>query len=141
MLAESDALISEIIQIREQYVAEVGKRRAWPRAIKERIAQLQALGLRPGAIAERTGVPYQTIILWKYKERKLLARKPFHPVAITGQESISKSLSVTPKEIKMPESQRRGLRLTTPQGFAIEGLDARLALELLRELTLVRDVL
>ncbi len=137
MVEEASRLIDEIKQIREQYVSEVGKRRTWPRSIKERMAKLEALGLKAGAIAKRTSVPYQTILVWRYQERKR-----FHQVQIAPGKSISKSSSLSAQEIKMPtQSEKTSLRLVVPGGFVVEGLDPATAAKLLFEIGRLSNVL
>ena len=125
MVDEVARLFSEIQQIKAQYVAEVGRgRRVWPRSIKERIAKLDELGLPPKAIAEKTEVPYDTIILWRYK-RRTSGPAVFHELSVGRVASlpiISKSATVTvpTKEMSL-EGNPAPLRLTTPDGFVIEG--------------------
>jgi len=126
MLDEASRLIDEICQIRKQYVDEVGSgRRVWPRSIKDRMTKLDKLGLPSKAVAERTGVPYGTILLWRHRHRrpKGAVESPFHEVTVeTKLPAISKSVAVTVPKFEMPKVQ--DLRLTTPEGFVIEGLDA-----------------
>ena len=54
---DTDLLIDEIHQIKAQYEQQVtGKRKQWPKAIKERVMALVSTGMGPQAIAKRTGV-------------------------------------------------------------------------------------
>lgn len=124
MLDEASQLIDEISQIRKQYVDEVGSgRRVWPRSIKERMTKLDKLGLPSKAIAERTGIPYATILLWRHRRPKAPSRAAFHEVTVeTKLPAISKSVAVSVPKFEMPKIQ--GVRLTTPDGFVIDGLDA-----------------
>lgn len=127
MIEEVDRLVSEIQQIKVQYVAEVGSgRRTWPRSIKERVASLDELGLAPKIIARRCEIPYDTVILWRYKRAKQLPGK-FHEVTI-AKLPISKSGIVTVPDFEMPQNRSAmpsSLRLTTPAGFVVEGLDEK----------------
>jgi len=139
MIAKADLLISEINQIKAQYVNEVGDgRRAWPLSIKNRIAELEALGMTAKSVASATGVPYATIVLWRFKRRRAGAFKEVRvtpdlealkPVAI----AISKSTSVTLPNLEMPvvKNDPRGLSLRTPTGYVIENLDESGVLKLL----------
>jgi transposase-like protein len=139
MVDEAKQLISEIRQIKSQYVAEVGKgRRVWPRSIRERAFRLDAIGAPAKAVAEETGIPYETLVSWRFNRRKGAgagAKGPFHEIAVQAKSlpvpdkapgDISKSMTVTVPKFEMPVSQpspRSGLRLTTPEGIVIDGFD------------------
>jgi hypothetical protein len=138
MVDETERLISEVQQIETQYVAEVGQgRRMWPRSIKERVARLDELGIAAKAIATKTGISYETIILWRYKRRQNVSQVGFHEVAVggSGLPAISKSVTVTVPESEIPNSRPRDLRLTTPGGFVIEGLDEQTLIALIARLS------
>ena len=146
MVDEAARLIGEVRQIKTQYVAEVGRgRRVWPRSIKERIAQLDDLGIPAKVIAEKTEVPYETIILWRYKRRneKAEAKTAFHELSVAERhlpQPISKSVTVTlptnemPLHHPEPSIPAKFLRLTTPDGFVIDGLDEASVVALLARL-------
>jgi hypothetical protein len=141
MLDQASQLINEINQIQKQYVAEVGKgRRAWPRSIKERVAALDEMGLPAKGLAQQTGIPYETLILWRYKRRhEVKSESGFHEVKVVesaaaqNSESISKSLTVPKHEMAQPRLKLE-LRLTTPDGYRIEGLDERSVKDMLSAL-------
>ncbi len=150
MVDEAEQLISEIVQIKNQYVVEVGRgRRAWPKSIKERVARLDEIGVAPKVVATRTLIPYDTIVLWRYNRRhgvNARLKTGFHELKVGPEKTplaaptdgILKSVTVTVPEFKMrPPSlpPSSGLRLTTPSGFIIEGLDERNAVRLIGELT------
>ena len=141
MTEEVDRLVSEIQQIKAQYVAEVGSgRRTWPRSIKERVASLDELGLAPKIIARRCEIPYDTVILWRYKRAKQLPGE-FHEVAI-AKLPISKSETVTVPNFEMPETRSTmstSLKLTTPAGFVVEGLDEKSIVRIIFELSKVDE--
>ncbi len=124
MLDEAARLIDEICQIKTQYVNEVGSgRRAWPRSIKERMVKLDKLGLPTKSVADRTGIPYCTLLLWRHRGQKASPKtSSFHEVAVKDKlPAISEILAVTVPKFEMPKG---GLRLTTPEGFVVDGLDA-----------------
>lgn len=152
MLVEAKQLIEEIRQIRIQYVAEVGTgRRAWPKSIKDRAAKLDDLGLPVKAISKECGISYDTLILWRYKRRHevttacpSLSGSGFHEISVS-ENGISKSVSVTVPKIEMPrppvvtprqEEKLGSLRVTTPNGFVIEGLHESSLASLLRSLAM-----
>ena len=61
-----DAIFEELVQICSQYKEEVpGRRRAWPKAIKERVLQLRKLGVSGAKIADRIAITYRTTISWQ----------------------------------------------------------------------------
>ncbi len=139
MIEKADLIISEINQIKAQYVKEVGNgRRAWPLSIKKRVAELESLGLSAKSVAGGTGIPYATIVLWRFKRRKAGAFKEVRVVpALEAPKpaaiSISKSSSVTLPNLEMPSP--RGLSLRTPSGFVIENLDESSVLKLIATLS------
>jgi hypothetical protein len=139
MIAKAEILISEINQIKAQYVREVVEgRRAWPLSIKSRVAELESLGFAAKSVASETGVPYATIVLWRFKRRKAEA---FKEVRVTpGPEgsksaamSISKTESVTLPNLEMTAGKIdvQGLSLRTPTGYVIGNLDTSGVLKLL----------
>lgn len=134
MVERASTLIEEIRQIKRQYVAEVGKgRRVWPKSIKARIAELDELGVPAKHVAEKTGVPYETVILWRYKRRREHNASGFHEVKVAASELpvISKSVAVT---MTKSEMKTAALTVTTPEGFRIEGLTEELLLRLIARL-------
>lgn len=133
MVDRASALIEEISQIKTQYVAEVDKgRRAWPKSIKSRIAELDELGVPAKHIAERTGIPYETVILWRYKRRQERATG-FHELKVSASELpvISKSVAVTATKSEISTGP---LTVTTPEGYRIEGLSEEALLRLILRL-------
>lgn len=138
MVDQASQIIQEIQQIKSQYVAEVGKgRRVWPRSIKERAARLDELGVPAKAVAKQTGISYETLILWRHHRRHGIGK--FHEVKVDTQvalpappatpknvaTAILKTGTVTVPNFEIPPSATpQGLRLTMPNGFVVEGLDA-----------------
>lgn len=147
MSSRAAELIQEIRQITSQYKAEVpGHRRAWPEAIKGRVAELFGLGMRPKKISEATGISSHTVSLWKSQFKR---KQEFHQVKII--DSRSKSIAIAePKSLAtVTVRKRRGrppktrsqpleasnlvtVTVTTPEGFRIEGLPVSAALDWLK---------
>ena len=62
---EVEQLFSEIRQIIEQYKAEVhGRRRAWPKSVRDRVVSLSRLGMKNQVIAKETGLSMNTVYSW-----------------------------------------------------------------------------
>ena len=135
MVDQATQLIEEIQQIKAQYMAEVGKgRRVWPRSIKDRVTKLDELGVAVKSVAQQSGISYETLILWRYNRRHGIGK--FHEVTVTPAArlsegaiehrcEISKAATVTVPNFEMPVSVAApAVRLTMPNGFVIEGLDA-----------------
>ncbi|MGE0528795.1 MAG: hypothetical protein AB7G93_22815 [Bdellovibrionales bacterium] len=102
MVDRAAALIDEIRLIKAQYVAEVSKgRRVWPKSIKSRVAELDELGPAKH-VAEHSGIPYETVILWRYKRRQAHAASGFHEVKVASAKlpAASKSVTVTAANLK-----------------------------------------
>lgn len=125
MLEEASRLIDEVCQIKAQYMDEVGTgRRVWPRSIKERMFKLDKLGLPAKAVSDRTGIPYCTILLWRHRGKKQPKASAFHELSVESKlPAISKTRTVTVPKFEMPQASEN-LKLTTPDGFVIDGLDA-----------------
>ncbi len=125
-MREAEQLISEIRQIREQYINEVGEgRRPWPRSIIDRVCELGNIGLKPKAIAAQTLVPYETVCQWRYNRNAQL--KKFHNLTVT--------VPAKPPSATVTVAEKAGdvtVTVTTPDGFLIEGLPAHMVIEVLR---------
>ena len=65
-MKSKEELIEEIKQISTQYHSEVGRddRKAWPKAIKDRITELFLAGAKATEVAKATGLPYFTVLKW-----------------------------------------------------------------------------
>jgi hypothetical protein len=119
MTDQAIQIIGEINQMREQYFAEVGAdaRRAWPKSIRERIMALDQMKIARKEISRLTGVPYDTIMQWRYYQNKL--DRGFH--ALTVQEP--KDATVT---VASPSNQNVAINVTvtvtTPNGYRVEGV-------------------
>lgn len=123
-----ESLFQELSQICTQYKAEVpGRRRAWPESIKERVFSLRNYGVSWSKITERTGISYQTMIVWKQPATS------FSPVKVVESK---KPMTVTVREKLRPKAVAKALTVTviTPSGYRIEGLDQRSALTLIEKL-------
>jgi len=132
MMTQSKQLIAEIRSIRDEYFHEVGegKRRAWPRAIKERVLKLCDLGeFRTKDIARLTSISAEVIGQWRYLAKKELQQgSAFHSlpvVAGVGTRSMAQSPTLTePATVTVPDFIKHGIRVTTQDGYVIEGLTA-----------------
>ena len=130
-------LFSELEQICEQYKEQVpGKRRAWPKAVRERVEELEHLGINGYEISRRIPVPYMTIVSWRSKTKK--EKSGFLPVAVVDKKQ--RPTTVTVKRLGHIESDSiAGLSnsvpttvtVVTPEGFRIEGLPVEFAKPLL----------
>ena len=148
MSGRAAELIQEVRQITLQYKAEVpGHRRAWPEAIKKRVTELFSLGLKTRKISEVTGISIHTLLLWK---SQLYGGQSFQQLTIIdAAESKAKSLAtakansfatvtVTKKRGRPPKvlspqqldvANNVTVTVTTPDGFRIEGVPVREALQ------------
>lgn len=123
MLEREEVLIREICQIREQYQAEVGSRRKpWPKAIRDRILELDELGVSRKSIVADTGVPYHTILNWRYQSR----RRGFKEL------SISKVGTMTVPKVDILNCAT--VTVTTPKGIRVEITGEQGVAELIRVL-------
>lgn len=117
MVDRAERLISEIRRLRTRHMT-ASEGRHWPEVIKERVAELEALGLSAKELAARTGLSYHTIVFWRDARRKTL-QKGFHEVRVKRSDRSRQSES----EMVTAASETRALHLKTPAGFVIGGLD------------------
>ena len=120
-MSRAEALLREITEITKQYKEEVPSgRRAWPKAIINRVAELRAQGISAKKIAELTGLPYSTVFMWgrrrgKFRELKALSAPG------------SDALTVRSANFTMIVVSAKGLRI---EGLTFE--QAMIAIERLR---------
>lgn len=120
MVAETEKLIDEIQQLREQYQAEVGTsgRKAWPRSIKERVMTLDKTEIGTKRVAELTGIPYETILQWRYTE-KHRNKKQFHEIAVF--ESKRKATVTVPDKKRSDIFENATVTVALCSGVTIDG--------------------
>ena len=124
MQKQSIQILNELVELCGQYKVEIpGRRRAWPKSIKERIFNLQALGVKPSEITKRTGISKQTIYVWNSQQKK--KGENFLPVKIVS-ESPTVTVRENPNECHegaIVRDARPTVTVITPSGFRIEGLN------------------
>lgn len=104
-MSRAEAILREITEITKQYKEEVPSgRRAWPKAIIGRVAELRAQGISAKKIAEITGLPYSTIFMWgrrkgKFQELKSLPAPESR--ALTVKSANSTMIVVTAKDLRI----------------------------------------
>jgi hypothetical protein len=139
---QQEALLEEIRQIVAQYQAEVpGGRKAWPNAIKQRVARLKELGLSFKAISDQTGLPYFTVLGWRGSVQKTSAAGKFHQVSPDGAYTAATVAVATLSEGPVAPRARVAVAtgtatvaVATPSGFRIEGLSLAQAIDVLGQL-------
>lgn len=134
MLEQAEILINEISQLHDQYVAEVGSgRRVWPRSIKERVEELETLGIKAKNISQRTGIGYDTLLQWRYK-RNQLNKRNFHEVKVS-KELVKMGTVTVPTFSEKKDLLKTGtVTVTTPSGYRIESNDTDSIIVLLKGL-------
>ncbi|MCC6276277.1 MAG: hypothetical protein IT289_00020 [Oligoflexia bacterium] len=115
MTDQAAQIISEVNQMREQYLSEVGedRRRAWPKSIRERILHLDAMEMNRKEIARLTGVPYETIMQWRYYQKKMTQ---FHAL------EVRKNATVTVASRNSGPEENATVTVTSPSGYRVEGV-------------------
>jgi hypothetical protein len=150
MSGRAAELIQEVRQITLQYKAEVpGHRRAWPEAIKKRVTELFSLGLKTRKISEVTGISIHTLSLWKsqinggqsFQQLKIIdaaESKAKSELLATAKANSFATVTVTKKRGRPPKvlspqqldvANNVTVTVTTPDGFRIEGVPVREALQ------------
>lgn len=121
-------LIDEIKQIRAQYVDEVGPGggKAWPKAIKRRVLELDRLVKSTKRTAEVCGLSVDTIYQWRSEFKKA----SFKQLSVVNKKTVTVTDTEYRKAAQVTEDSRFvTVTVTTPKGFKIEGLPQDLALE------------
>ena len=134
MESRAETIFSEIKQIKADHEKQDGREGlGWPSSIKDRVEELEGLGLSAKAIADSSGMAYATIMQWRYNRRS--KAKAFHEVRVkappndnkkkSAKRPISKSFMQAMPGFENPliGSGASDLSLRTPSGFVIEGLD------------------
>jgi hypothetical protein len=130
-------LVEEILSIKDQYQMEVGSRRKpWPKSIKVRILELDRLGMPMLKISESIKIPYQTIMHWRFMDRKNIvnidSKKNFHTVAVKNPTvTVGKSLAKVPAS-KIPLLDPI-VTVRTPDGYILE-IPSKMAAQFLSEI-------
>ena len=125
---ESESLESVCERLRQEVAAELktgpGKRWRCPAGLKSRIVSYARVWRERGEplldISNRLGLVESTLARWLRADRKELAAG-FRPVSIVAAEEHHQS-----------ETIAVALRLTTPAGYRVDGLDAQTLAFLLR---------
>jgi transposase len=118
----NEQIIEEILQIKQQYQAQVsGAHKQWPKVIKERVQLLVEGGMKLRALAERTGISYHTISSWNYGKDK----KPFKEIAVSGPPKMKSNLikkstpaTVAKKSVTVTDT-KKALTVKTPEGLLL----------------------
>ena len=125
-MEETQQLVSEVQQIIHQYKSEVtGKRKQWPRAVKERVKKLWEHGMSSHKISQLVDIPYVTLNSW---EKTLKGQ--FKPVKVKSAEPVNPDL--TAKALTARPSTAEPLTVKTPNGFEIKGLSFNQVQELIQ---------
>ncbi len=122
-------LIEEIEQIRTQYIQEVGAggRKVWPRAIKDRVLELDRLTQSTKRTADLSGFSVDTLYVWRAE-----IRKNFKQLPVVKNKSVTVTDIETRKLAKTSETLKFvTVTVTTPKGYRFEGFSPEFALELL----------
>ena len=137
---ETNQIIDEIIQLKTQWKAEVGNIGgvAWPKAIKTRAMQVLDSGFSRRALSEKTGLPYDTMGLWRHRQSRKEFNKlhGFHEMGVGDSKELV-TVTVTPSnndEIQKTRGKavKPGIKVKTPKGFEFEGLSQIEFFELIR---------
>ena len=120
MLRDQSEIVAELQDLCAQYKAEVpGRSQAWPKSIKERVAELSEQGLGDSEVARLVPIPMQTIYSWRHSKKVKSPEPSFLPVKINKVSTVTVKKKPKPQKVKSPT-----VTVTTPSGFKIEGLAA-----------------
>ncbi len=121
-----EEIVVELIDLCAQYKAEVpGRSQAWPKSIKERVAELHAMGLGDTEISRHVPISAQTMYSWRQGLHKK-SLESFLPVKIVQPSTVTVK--------KMKKAKVSTVTVITPQGYRIEGLDSKSAVDFIAKL-------
>lgn len=130
MLREQSEIVAELQNLCAQYKAEVpGRSQAWPKSIKERVAELSARGLGDSEVARLVPIPMQTIYSWRHSKKTKSLEPAFLPVKINKVSTVTVKKKPKAQKMKIPT-----VTVTTPGGFKVEGLEASEVLDFFEKL-------
>ena len=121
----TEEVLVQICQIKEKYESQVtGPHKRWPRAIKERVAELYRSGMKVRTISERSGISYHTVSSWtarisvsKFKQLTVQANSKRLPAPQTLRRPVGR-----PKTI-VHNGRNGSVTMKTPDGIIVEGLN------------------
>ncbi len=127
-------LVSEIKQIHEQYLVEVGAggHKVWPRSIKDRVFDLVANVGSVKKASAMCSISAQTIYQWRSDQKK----SNFKSLTVVNDRSKSSMVTVpnTKTSVLKSKDQAQAITVTTPKGYVIKGLLPRDVIEILLKL-------
>lgn len=117
-------ILDELRQICSQYSKEVpGRRRPWPKSIKDRVIALRRARISFIKISEISGISLQTMYSWKLGRE---TKSAFLPVRVVRKRHFQPS-RLEKKEIRSEVRPARGQPTTVTvvlaSGLRLEGLD------------------
>jgi hypothetical protein len=134
--SQTHQLLDELRQICSQYSKEVpGRRRPWPRSIRERVIALRRARISFGKISEASGISLQTMYSWKLGRE---TRGAFLPVRVAKKPRLQPSRLENRKlrpEVQRDREQPSTVTVVLSTGLRIEGLDFGQAVEAARRLS------
>lgn len=132
-----EELIDEIKQIIVQYREEVERdRKPWPKAIKDRVAELLTSGMTAPEICRATGLAYHTVLKWRPSSIKRGAPRGIHVSKFKEVAVVPVRVPQIPTEPSTPRVReiKGTVTVTTPSGFKIEVQFLDHAIELIAKL-------
>lgn len=133
---QSQQLIDELRQICAQYSKEVpGKRRPWPKSIRDRVIALRRARISFGKISEATGISLQTMYSWKLGAE---TKNAFLPVRVVERRHLQPSRLEKKKlksEVRRNFDRPSTVTVVLKSGLRIEGLDFDQAVQAARRLS------
>jgi transposase-like protein len=103
-----EELLKDIREIATQYRAEMPDgHKAWPKSVKDRVAELVELGMTSTEIAKQTGIAYFTVQNWRKRARGFRALQ-IASLPVRNQEIANESVVV--------------VTMTMPNGIRIDGV-------------------
>lgn len=147
-MEEVERVLFEIVQMKARYATEIrGRRKEWPRSIKERVLMLLAAGIKLRHISRRTLIPYETMVLWRRERQRtalveLVRSVPpeFAEVTVTEEvatvveNQVTVAATVPSKVLTVTESEDSSITVTTPDGYTIRLKSAEEAVVFVRGL-------
>jgi len=123
-MTRADELLKDIREMTAQYREEIpGGRKAWPKSIKDRVAELHRLGMGSTAIANATGHTYFTIHNWKKRNPEFRALAIAKPAA-----------AALPATVPNKNQSTATVTVTTAKGLRFEGISFEQAMVLAERL-------
>ena len=128
-----EQMLNELREISEQYAKEItGKRRPWPRSIRDRVIALRQDRVSFERISKATGLPIQTMYSWRIGGKRASA---FFPVRVAPKPANLQPSLLESRRRRRSSDSIPTVTVVIKGNLRIEGLSLEQAIVAARRLS------